>query len=320
MKNWVLYLSMAALLVALCALLGAIFSRILGIDALRDTPGKCKKGAAGMVALGRTMSFTAILPMALWMGATMVQVMGPQLGAMACMGYALACAMLSFCAMFASVRHNAEGMSCVCEEELFTHAGKVRLSLGLTAMLLGASALLMSLMRDGQVDMSNGLLFVFSCMLWPVIGLQMTANCLACMIQSERQILLCATVGPVGAALVAAFALMPGAEMSMNASMEQVVSVAVTVIWVLAWMMLCRAGGVALQGLLEDPVSRRRPSLLLTAPLCALVSVPFALLADQWLFMLVPVVCVAIVLMDISACGVWFAREGLGMFPASKKN
>ena len=314
MIDWVLYLGMAVLLVAMCSLLGAIFSRIWGIDASRDTPGKDRRGASCMVALGRVMSFVAILPIALWMGATMAQVLGAQLGTMACTGYALACSMLSFCAMFVSVRHNAEGMSVVCEEELFVHAGKIRLLLGLTAMQLGAAALLMSIMRDGQVEMSNGILFVFSGMLWPVIGLQMTANCLACMIQNERQILLCASVGPVGAALVAALALLPGAEMSMSPSLERVVGVSVTVIWILSWMMLCRAGGVALQRLLEHPVSRKRPSLLLTAPVCAVVSVPFALMADTWLFVLVPTVCAVIVLMDIAACCAWFARGGLDAF------
>ena len=313
MSDWVLYLGMAALLLAACALFGMLFGRILGIDASRSTPGGKQRGAACMMWVGRAMSFAAILPMALWMCATMGQVLGAQLGSLACMSYALACSMLSFCAMFASVRHNAEGMSCVCEEELFRHAGTVRLLLGLTAMLLGAGAMLMSIMRDGQVEMSNGLLFVFSSTLWPVIGLQMTANCLACMIQSERQILVCASIGPVGAALVAALALLPGAETSMNASLASVVEIGVMIIWVIAWMMLCRAGGVALQNLLEHPISRRRPKLLPMALLCAAASIPLAALADTWLFVAVPVVCIAIVLMDIAACCAWFTRSARRM-------
>lgn len=313
MNDWMLYLGMAALLLAACSVFGVFFSRILGVDASRRTPGSNRRGAACMMWVGRTMSFAAILPMALWMCATMELVLGAQLGVLACMSYALACSMLSFAAMFASVRHNAEGMSCVCEEELFRHAGTVRLLLGLTAMLLGAGAMLMSVVRDGQVEMSNGLLFVFSCTLWPVIGLQMTANCLACMIQNERQILLCASIGPVGAALVASLALLPGAETSMNASLARVVEVGVTVIWVIAWMMLCRAGGVALQCLFEHPVSRRRPKLLPMAVLCGVVSVPLAALADTWLFVAVPVVCIVIVLMDITACCAWFTRSARRM-------
>jgi len=313
-NDWALYLGMAGLLLAACSLLGALFGHIWGVDASRDTPGKFKKGAPCMMWVGRVMSFAAILPMALWMGATMEQVLGAQLGALACMGYALACSMLSYGAMFASVRHNAEGMACVCEEELFRHAGKVRLLLGLTAMLLGAGAMLMSIVRDGQVEMSNGLLFVFSSTLWPVIGLQMTANCLACMIQNERQILVCASMGPVGAAMVATLALLPGAETSMNASMMRVVDIGVTIIWVISWMMLCRAGGVALQAIFEHPVSRRRPKLLPMAVLCGVASMPLAAIADTWLFVAVPVVCIIIVLMDISACCAWFARIGRGLF------
>lgn len=313
MNNWGLYLGTSALLLAACSLFGALFSHILGIDSSRSTPGRHKRGAACMVWVGRMMSFAAILPMALWMCATMEQVMGAQLGVLACMSYALACSMLSFAAMFASVRHNAEGMSCVCEEELFRHAGTIRLLLGLTAMLLGAGAMLMSIARDGQVEMSNGLLFVFSCTLWPVIGLQMTANCLACMIQNEKQILLCASIGPVGAALVSSLALLPGAEMSMNASLVRVVEVCVTAIWVIAWMMLCRAGGVALQSLFEHPVSRRRPKLLPMAVLCGAASVPLAALADTWLFVVVPVVCIVIVLMDITACSAWLTRSARRM-------
>lgn len=314
MNDWALYLGMAALLLAACSLLGALFGHIWGVDASRDTPGKFKKGASCMMWVGRVMSFAAILPMALWMTAAMGQVMGAQLGALACMGYALACSMLSYGAMFASVRHNAEGMSVVCEEELFPHAGRVRLLLGLTAMLLGAGAMLMSVVRDGQVEMSNALLFVFSSTLWPVIGLQMTANCLACMIQNERQILACASMGPVGAAMVATLAMLPGAEMIMNASMARVVEIGVTLIWVISWMMLCRAGGVALQTLLEHPVSRRRPKLLPMAVLCGLASIPLAMLADTWLFVTVPAVCMVIVLMDIAACFVWLTRIGRGLF------
>ena len=214
MSDWALYLGMAALLCAACSLLGAGFAWKWGVDPSRETPGAGKKGAGRRLLLGRVLSFLVMLPEALWMSAVAGERLGERMGAAACAGYAVVCAMLGFCAAFTSLRCEAKGMAHVCEEELFPQAKKVRHLLGVLACVSSGSVMLMSLLRDGDADVTNAMLLVFSCCLWPVLG--MRAAEMSCLIRNEQQLLSLAAGSVVCAALIAMLTLLPGAQMMLS--------------------------------------------------------------------------------------------------------
>ena len=184
MSDWALYLGLAALLCAACSLLGAGFAWKWGVDPSRETPGAGKKGAGRRLLFGCELGFLVMLPPALWMSAVTGQMLGERMGAAVCAGFALLCAMLGFCAAFTALRHGAKSLAHVCEEEFFSHAGKLRLAIGALACVFSAGTMLMAILRDGEADVTNAMLLVFSCALWPMLS--MRADRLTGLIQNER--------------------------------------------------------------------------------------------------------------------------------------
>ncbi|MBQ8618264.1 MAG: hypothetical protein IJ418_12275 [Clostridia bacterium] len=314
MNDWALYLGMAALLCAACSLLGAGLAHQLGVDPSRETPGAEKKGAARRLLLGRLSGFVSMLPAALWMSAAIGDVLGRETGAAVCAIYALACALLSFCALFTSVRHGAQGMAHVCGEELFAQADKLRYALGMLAAVLSAGAMLMSLIRDGQVDVSNGLLLAFSLAVWPMLGIGFAADRIAPVLGGEGQMLPCAMGGPVCAALIAMLALLPGATLVLSGKMILTLMAGVQLCWIFAWLALCGMGAEAMHGLTQRPLERRKRSKLPFMIFCVAASVLLALYAGGWLFVAAAALCMLCVLADVCAMAAWIRRIGRGLF------
>lgn len=315
MNDWALYLGVAALLCAACSLLGAELGMRWGVDPSRRMPGARPKGAARRLRLGRIAGCFAMLPAALWMSAVADEAWGRKLGAAACAAYALLCAMLGFCALFTSVRHDAADMACVCEEELFPAAGKVRDALGVLAAVFSAGTLLMSLIRDGQVDhVSNGMLFAFSLAVWPMLGMQIAAQHHADVIRSERQMLPAAAGGTICAALVAILSILPGVSLPLSDVMHLTLLALVWLSWIASYLTLCCLGGCALRGLLVRPLARKKKSALLYTLLCLAASVPLALYASAWLFVAGTVLCAVCAVMDALACWAWLRRIGRSFF------
>ena len=312
MSDWALYLGLAALLCAACSLLGAGFAWKWGVDPSRETPGAGKKGAGRRLLFGCELGFLVMLPPALWMSAVTGQMLGERMGAAVCAGFALLCAMLGFCAAFTALRHGAKSLAHVCEEEFFSHAGKLRLAIGALACVFSAGTMLMAILRDGEADVTNAMLLVFSCALWPMLS--MRADRLTGLIQNERKLLSCAAGGPVCAALIAILALLPGAKMLLSVPVIAALMVSVRVLWLAAWLALCCLGGRALHDLLERPFQMKKRSVLPKRILCIILSVPLALYAPGWLFLVSAALCGACVLMDVAACSVWLRRIGRGFF------
>lgn len=314
MNDWALYLGVAALLCALCSLLGAGLAHLWGVDPSRETPGADRKGASRRLLLGRIAGFLSLLPAALWMSAAIGDALGRETGAAACAVYALACALLSFCALLTSVRHGAKGMAHVCEEELFDHAGKLRYALGLLASVFSAGAMLMSLLRDGWVDVSNGLLLVFSLAVWPMMGMQMAADRFAGLIRGEQQMLPCASGVSVCAALIAMLALLPGTTLVLSGKLMLALLVGVQLCWIFAWLALCGMGADAMHGLNKRLLERKKRSKVPFVIFCVAASVGLALYAGRWLFVAAAALCAACVLMDAISCAAWIRRIGRGLF------
>lgn len=312
MSDWALYLGMAALLCAACSLLGAGFAWKWGVDPSRETPGAAKKGAGHRLLFGCVLGFLVMLPPALWMSAVAGQMLGERMGAFACAGFALLCAMLGFCSAFTSLRHGAKSLAHVCREELFPHAGKARLAIGVLACVFSAGAMLMSILRDGAADVTNAMLLVFSCALWPMLS--MRADRLTGLIPNERKLLSCAAGGPVCAALIAILALLPGAKMLLSMPVIVALMMSIQVLWLAAWLALCCLGGRALHDLMERPFQMKKRSVLPKRLLCIILSVPLALYAPGWLFIASAALCGACVLMDVVACSAWLRRIGRGFF------
>ena len=314
MNDWSLYLGAAALLCAVCSLLGAGLAHRWGVDPTRETPGSRAKGAWRRLLLRRISGFLAMLPAALWMSAAAGEAAGKGTGAALCAGYALLCALLGFLAMFASVRRGAKGMAHVCGEELFAAAGKLRHALALLAAVFSAGALLMSLIRDGVVDVTNGHLFLFSAALFPMLSMQLAASRLAPVLRNERQMLPASAGGPVCAALIALLSLLPGASFVPSGNMSLALTGGVWLCWAAAWLTLCGLGGCALHGLLERPFARKRRSALPHTVLCMAASVPLAMYAQAWLFLAAAALCAVCVVADALVCAAWLRRIGRGFF------
>lgn len=314
MNDWSLYLGAAALLCAACSLLGAGLAHLWGVDPSRETPGTHAKGAARRLLAGRIWGFLAQLPAALWMSAAAGEIWGRGAGAVVCAGYALLCALLAFEAMFASLRHGAKGMAQVCQEELFAAAGRLRNALGMLAATTCAGAMLMSLIRDGQVEVTNGLLGVFALLMWPMMSMQLAAGRFAGVIRSERQMLSVSAGGPVCAALIAMLALLPGAALVLKTDMILALAALIRLCWAASFIALCSMGGHALHGLTRPAIERRKRSTLPYTALCAAVSVLLALYAQAWLFVLAAALCALCVVMDAAACKAWIRHIGRGLF------
>lgn len=314
MSDWALYLGMAALLCAACSLLGAGLAHLWGVDPSRETPGAGPKGAARRLLLGRMTGFLALLPAVLWLSAAAGDALGREVGAAVCAVYAVVCAMLGFCAMFTSVRHGSKGMAHVCGEELFEHADKLRYALGLLAAVFSAGAMLMSLLRDGQVDVTNGLLMLFSLALLPMLGMHGAGDRLAPVIRGEQQMLAVSSGGVVCAALIAILSLLPGSSLVLSDTMIFVLLALVWLCWLAAWLTLCCMGGAALCALMRRPLERKARSAFGHTLLCMAASAVLALYAQAWLFIIATALCVLCVLMDAIACVAWLRRIGRGFF------
>lgn len=315
MNDWALYLGVSALLCAACSLLGAGLAQLWGVDPSRETPGAGKKGAARRLLLGRIIGFLALLPAALWMSAAIGDALGRETGAAACAVYALACALLAFGALFTSVRHGAKGMAHVCCEELFEHADRLRYALGLLAAVFSAGAMLMALLRDGRVNVSNGLLLMFSLAVWPMMGMQMAADRFAGLIRGEQQMLCVSVGGSVCAAMTAILSLLPGAALVLSDAMILALMAGIWLCWLAAWLVLCRMGGYALCDLTRRPLERKERSALPHTIFCMAASLLLALYAQAWLFAAAAALCAVCTLMDAAACAAWMRRIGRGLFP-----
>lgn len=312
MNDWALYLGMAAMLCAACSLLGAAFARKWGVDPSREAPGTEKTGAGIRLLCMQTMSFLAMLPSALWMSAAIGQVFGARMGATVCACLALLCAMLGFASIFTSVRHGGQSMMRVCEEELFAHAGKIRCAGGMLASVCSAGAMLMSIVRDGDASVTNGMLLVFSCALWPMLSMQ-SCRCTG-WIGNERQMLSLASVSVVCTALIAMLALLPGTGLVLSVPVIILLFEGMRAAWAAAWVMLCLLGGEALHALTERPFPMKKRRLWPKVLLCMALSVPLALFAGGWLFIAAAALCAMCVLMDVMACAAWLQRIGRGWF------
>lgn len=313
MNDWALYLGVAALLCAACSLLGAGLAHLWGVDPSRETPGARQKGAVRRLLLGRTGGFFSALPAALWMSAAAGEAWGREAGTAICAVYALVCALLAFLTVFTCVRREAKDMAQVYGEELFPAAKKLRHALGMLAAVFSAGAMLMSLLREGQVDVSNGHLFLFAVALWPMMSMQFAAG-FAGAIRNERNMLSAAAGGPVCAALAAILSLLPGAGLVLSDTMRLVLLAGIWLIWAAAWFALCRMGARALHGLLERPLERKKRSMLPHTLACMLLSAALALYAGAWQFILAAALCVLCVFTDASVCLAWLRRIGRGLF------
>ena len=314
MSDWALYLGVAALACAACSLLGAVFSHLWGVDASRETPGTHRHHAGRLLLAMRIQGFAAVLPAGLWIGAHLGQTLGKTGGAIACAGFAVICALLGFLALFTSVRHAGLGLAHVCGEELFEAACRVRQALGCAACAAGAGAVLMSLLREGFVDVSNRHLAVFSCALWPMLSMQMAADRMAPVISSERQMLCAASGGAVCAALIAILMLLPGSSLLMSRRLAAALWVGVKLVWLASWAALVCLSGKSLRALTQRPLARKKRGALVETLLCAAVSIALALAADAWLFVLGAALCACAVIMDAAACAAWLRRIGRGWF------
>lgn len=314
MNEWALYLGMAAALCMLCSLLGAALSHLWGVDPSREAPGTYTAHALRRQMLARISCFLSALPACLWLGAYLGQILGNAVGAAICAAYALACALLGFLATFVSVRHDGLGMAHTCSEELFEKAKKLRHALGCAACTLSSGALLMSILRDGWVAVTNAHLFVFACALGPMLIMQMGADRIAPMITSERQMLPSSAGSAVSAGLIAMLMLLPGSAMPLRWEIAVALWIAITLIWIISCVTLVRLGGHALHGLLERPFAAKKrgawPEMLLCAAACVLLS----LLAEAWLFIAAAALCALTVLMDVIACTAWIRRIGRSLF------
>lgn len=318
MNEWALYLGMAAALCMLCSLLGTALCCLWGVDPSREAPGTYTAHALRRQLMARISCFTALLPASLWLGAYLGQMLGSVPGAACCALYALACALLGFLATFVSVRHDGLGMAHVYGEELFEKAKKLRDALGSAACVLSGGALLMSILRDGWVAVTNAHLFAFSCAMGPMLIMQMGAGRIAPVITSEKQMLPASTGGAVSAGLIAMLMLLPGSATPLRWEIAVALWIMITLVWGVSCVVLVRLGGQALHGLLERPFAAKKrgawPEMLLCAAACALLS----LIADAWLFIAAAVLCAMSVLMDVIACTVWIRRIGRGLFSRNR--
>ena len=314
MSDWALYFGLAAALCMVCSLAGTVLGHIWGVDPSRETPGMRAQHAARRGFCAQIACFAAVLPGSLWLGAYARETAGSVSGAMACAFAALLCALLSYGTMFASVRRDGRGMAHVCGEELSESGKKIRCALGCAACVLSAGAILMSLLRDGFVNVSNGHLFVFSCALLPMLSMQMASERMAPVIRNEKEMLPAAAGGVVCAAMIAMLMLLRGEALRLDVPIMLVISTAIILIWLASWAVLVHLGAAALHQMLERPFamkkSRRWPKTLV----CTAMSAVLALAGGAWLFTAAAALCVCCVLMDISACTAWLRRIGRGLF------
>lgn len=314
MNDWALYLGMAAALCMLCSLLGAALSHLWGVDPSREAPGTYTAHARRRQMAARITCFVSVLPANLWLGAYLGQMLGSVAGAAACALYALLCAMLGFLALFVSVRHDGLGMACVCGEELFEKAKKLRQAVGCAACVLSSSALLMSILRDGWVAVTNFHLFVFSCALGPMLVVQMGAGRMAPVIMGEKQMLPAAAGGVVCAALIAMLMLLPGSAMALRVELALALWAAITLVWGISCVVLVRLGGQALHDLFERPFAPKKRGAWLETLMCTAACIALALIADAWLFIAAAALCAIAVVLDVTACTAWIGRIGRGLF------
>lgn len=314
MSDWALYLGLAAALCAACSLTGAVLGHIWGVDPSRETPGRHSRHAGRRLFGARIAYFAAVLPACLWLGAYAGQAMGSVPGAIVCALFALTCAMLSCCAMFVSVRREGRGMAHVCGEEHSDLMMKMRCALGCAACAAAAAAMLMSLLRDGYVDVSNGHLFGFSCALLPMLSMQMASERMAPVIRSEKAMLPAASGGVVCAAMTAMLMLLQGEALHMDDRMALVLRAAIVLVWLASWAVLVRLGAAALHKLLERPFAAKRQHFWLKLLLCAAVSAALAFAGGAWLFVMAAVLCACCALMDAAVCTAWLRRIGRGLF------
>lgn len=310
MSDLALYLGAGALLCAVYSLLGGGLARRWGVDVSRDAPGTLKRGTERRLIVRQTLGLAAALPPALWMSAAVGQVMGWKVGMAVCAAGALLCAMLGFAALFASVRHEGEGAARVCAEGLFPAAGRIRQALGALSATMAAGAMLMSLLQDGRADVTNGMLYAFSCALWPMLSMSVASERLAPVIRSERQMTGAAAVSAVGAGLLAMLALTPSAAVLTGG----LTVLLVRLLWLASWAVLLGQGDRALRALLERPMMQKPRRLWPCTLLCAAVSVLLAGLGGTRVFTLATVLCALTVALDVAGCMGWLERIGRGLF------
>ncbi|MBR4039809.1 MAG: hypothetical protein IKJ11_06910 [Clostridia bacterium] len=313
MSDWALYFGLAAALCAACSMTGAVLGHIWGIDPSRETPGTRRRSAGCRLLGERIASFAAVLPPCLWLGACAGQAIGSMPGAAVCALCALTCAMLSYCAMFASVRREGRGMAHVCGEEHSEAMMKTRCALGCAACVAAAGALLMSLLRDGYVDVSNGHLFALSCALLPMLSMQMASEHMASVIRNEKAMLPAASGGVVCAAMIAMLMLLQGAALHIDDRMALVLRASVILVWLVSWAALVRLGAAAAHKLLERPFSTKRQRFWPKLLLCAAAGIALALAGGAWLFVAGAVLCACCALLDAVVCTAWLRRIGRGL-------
>ena len=314
MNIWALYLGMAAALCMVCSLFGAGLMDMWGMDPSRETPGAHRRGAGLRLAAGQFFCFAAILPACLWLSAEMGQVLGRMNGALMCAGYAILCAMMGLLAMFTSVRHGGGGIAFVCGEEFFAGAKKMRCALGCVACVFAAGAMLMSLLRDGWVYVSNFQLYLLSAAVWPMLSMQLSADSLAPVIRNERQILPSAAWSAVCAALIGILMLLPGKTIAMSWTLFRVLKIGIALTWLISWVVLFRLGARGLYCLTLHPLKRRKRGAWLETLLCAAASISLALYGGAWVFAAASALCALAALMDFMACAMWIHRIGRGFF------
>lgn len=314
MNIWALYLGMAAVLCMVCSLFGAGLMEIWGVDPSREAPGTYRRGAGLRLFAGQIGCFAAMLPACLWLSAEMGQVLGGMNGSLMCAGYALLCTMLGLLALFTSVRHGAGGAACICGDELFSGAEKMHHALGWIAGVFSAGAMLMSLLRDGWVNVSNFQLYLFSAAVWPMLSMQLSADRLAPAIRNERQILPAATWSTMTAALIGVMMLLPGRTLEMSWLVFRLLKAGIALTWMISWAALFRLGAKGLYRLTERPLKRRKRGAWPETLLCAAASIALALYGGAWLFTAAAALCALAVLMDFIACAMWIHRIGRGFF------
>jgi len=312
MNSWALFFGFAAMLCAAYALHGSWLAHRWGVDPGRKTPAFL--GVPGR-RRARGIGVTILVCMAscLWMALCLylyVWDLNPYkltMGILAVVLCALACAALSFAALFVSVR-TGDDLAQAAGDELFPAAKDILYILTvLTALAL--SGIIAALLTG---NLKEYMMPAYGAVGWLALSVMTASQRIAPGIRSEKH-MKPAAYGSAVCVGVITLALCAAVETDF---VESPWWTAATIAMILiAFVYPACLAGDALRGLLKSPLPKKKkaPDWLWT-PVCLAASVALGLFCGDWLLMVAVLAGAAYVLLAASACTRWFYRIGRGLF------
>jgi len=313
MNEITMFAACAFALLAAYVLHGGWLAHRWGVDPGRKTPaalglpgGKRRRsgGASALVSMASCLWMALCLYLYVWD-------LNPYklpMGILAVVLCALACAALSFAALFVSVR-TGDDLAQAAGQELFPAAKDALYILAaLTALVL--SGIIAALLTG---NLKEYMMPAYGAIGWLSLSVMGASQRIAPVIGSEQH-MKPAAYGSAVCVGVITLAICMAAEKTDFVESSWWTAAAIAIILIAFVYPACLAGD-ALRGLFKSPLpkKKRAPDWIWT-PVCLAASAALGLLCGEWLLLCAVVSGSAYVLLAMATCTKWFYRIGRGLF------